>query len=217
MYNNTSYEEYMINVLGYTPRGMQDTFTTNDYYIMQTNNSCVNNCRMDEIDDLYPDMYKKVYPIVCKECNTNTMPITREILEQMTDNVLNQIEINLKIQTNVKMETIKETNTNSRLSMGSARGQETNLRTQELNQRSKQTNLQEKAANLIQDETNNRSDSEDRSWKNNTLRDLIKILILRELIDRGRFPNKPPFFPPRPPMQGTRPPFSGGNRTPYFN
>lgn len=173
MYNNTSYEEYMRSVLGYTPNCMQDTFATNDYYIMQNNNDSMNNSNLNE---MFPDMYKKVYPLVCKECSMNTMPVTNEILEQMTDNVLNQIDIDLKIQTNVKIETRKEDLKNGRM--------------QEINSR-----------------------REDRAPQNNVLRDLIKILILRELLDR--FPNRPPHST-RPPMPGPgpRPPFPGG-RPPF--
>ncbi len=167
---NTSYEEYMRTVLGYTPNCMQDTFTNNDYYIMQPNNNRMQDC---DFEDLYPDMYKKVYPLVCNECNTNNMPITQETLEQMTDNVLRKIEVDLKIQTNVKIETRKDDTKPS-----NARMQETNTK------------------------------REDRAPQNNVLRDLIKILILRELIDRGRFPNRP-HFPQRPPMPGPRPPFPG--------
>ena len=147
MYNNISYEEYMQQVLGYTPRNMQDTFSTNDYYIMQTNNTIeMNN------------------PKVCNECSKNTMPITNEILEQMTDNVFNAIDVDLKIETNVKIDTRKD---NSR-------------------------------------------QGEDRQQRrrNNTLRDLIKILILNQIL--GGFPIRPP-FPGRPPMP-PRPPFPGGPR-----
>ncbi len=185
MYNSTQYEEYMRTVLGYTPNYIKDNFVSNDYYIMQTNNSM--------LDDLYPDMYKKVYPLVCNECNKNNMPITREILEQMTDNVLNQIEIDLKIETNVKIETRKEETKN------------VNQRNQSLNSRQKDVNLEE-------------TNIEDRSRRNSTLRDLIKILILRELLNNGRFPNRPPHFPgnpQRPPIPGPHPPFQGGNRPPF--
>lgn len=178
---NTSYEEYMQTVLGYTPNCMQNTMYSNDYYIVQTNNSI--------LDELYPEMYKKIYPLICKQCNTNTMPVTKEILEQMTDNVLSQIEIDLKIQTNVKIETRKEDVKN------------TSQRNQTSNARQKDINIEE-------------IDREDRNRRNNTLRDLIKILIIRELLDRGH-QNKPPHFPTRPPMQGGRPPFQGGNRPPF--
>lgn len=176
MYNNISYEEYMKEVLGYKPIGMQDTFSTNDYYIMQTNNS--GGMRNFNEEKLYPDIYKKVYPLVCQECNRNTMPVTNEILEQMTDNVYNSINIDLKIETNVKMDARKD-NANSR-------------------------------------------QQEDRQTlrNNNTLRDLIKILILNQLLGGGHsnrprppFPERPPMpGPGRPPMPGPRPPFPGGPR-----
>ena len=50
---------------------------------------------------------------------------------------------------------------------------------------------------------------ENRQFRNRTLQDLIRILIIRELLGRpGNFPgNRPPSRPPRPPM---RPPFPGG-------
>ena len=162
MYNNISYEEYMQQVLGYTPRNMQDTFSTNDYYIMQTNNTIeMNN---PNVEELYPDIFKKLYPLVCNECSKNTMPITNEILEQMTDNVFNAIDVDLKIETNVKIDTRKD-----------------NLRQGEDRQQRR---------------------------RNNTLRDLIKILILNQIL--GGFPIRPP-FPGRPPMP-PRPPFPGGPR-----
>lgn len=173
---DSSYEEYMRSVLGYTPSCMQDTFVSDDYYIMQNDDSRMNVSNMEE---LYPDIYKRVYPLVCQECNTNTMPMTREVLERMTDNVLNRIEVDLKIQTNVKVETRKEDMKGS------------NVRTQESTTR-----------------------QEDRApRRNDTLRDLIRILILREIIGE-RFPIRPPFRP-RPPMPGPgRPPFPGG-RPPF--
>ncbi len=164
--NNMPYEEYMRTVLGYTPYSRQDNFCcTNDYYISQDTSNQMND---NALEELYPDVYKKIYPLVCKQCNTNTMPITQEILEQIVDNVYNSIEIDLKIETNTKVQV------------------NTNIRQQE--NRTRQSN--------------------------NTLRDLIKILILKELIDRGRFPGRPP----RPPMPGPgpRPPFPGEGPRPPF-
>ena len=46
--------------------------------------------------------------------------------------------------------------------------------------------------------------------RNFLLRDLIKILILRELL-KNRRPNRPPFPPGRPPMPPPRPPMGPGN------
>ena len=49
---------------------------------------------------------------------------------------------------------------------------------------------------------------EDRQFRNKGLQDLIRILLIRELLGRpGRPGNRPPMPPPRPPM---RPPFPPG-------
>lgn len=95
-----SYESYMREVLNYTPNYMQDLYSGNNYYAIQQNNIYRNK---SDLENLYPDTYRKVYPLVCEECNNNTMPITEEILEQMVDNICKSIEIDLKIETNTKM------------------------------------------------------------------------------------------------------------------
>lgn len=148
MYDETPYEEYMRSVLGYKPMCCDtNIYSNNDYYIMPMSNMQINN---NELEELYPEIYKRVYPLVCNECNNIVMPLKREVLEQMTENVYKSIEIDLKI------------------------------------------------------ETKNVSKQEDRqvSANNNFLRDLIRILILQQIIGGG---NRPP-VPPRPP----RPPFPGG-------
>lgn len=161
MYNNTSYEDYMRNVLGYSANNcMEDTYRSNNCYEMPNNNFQTNN----ELESLYPDIYRVVYPLVCNECNMNTMPITEECIEKMIDNVYKSIEVDLKLETNVKVEFRKDNrNTNSR--------------------------------QMEDRETRQRRD-------NRFLRDLIRILILRELLQRG---NRP----------GGHPPFPGGGRLPF--
>lgn len=148
---NTSYEEYMRTVLGYTPSTMQDVYTMNDYYPRQNNNNY-------DIQEMYPDIYKRIYPLVCNECSSNKMPITQENLEQMTDNIYNQIVIDLKIHT---------------------------------------------TADSRKDNTKNQKQEDRNDPRNRTLRDLIKILILNELLKGGGiFPGRPPFPRPRPPFPG---------------
>ncbi len=99
MYDETVYEEYMRNVLGYMPTyRTESVYAPNDYYIMQTRNDFVVE-ENSKCEELYPDIYRKLYPLVCNECqNTNTQ-ITKEILEKMTENVYKAIEIDLKIET----------------------------------------------------------------------------------------------------------------------
>ena len=61
---------------------------------------------------------------------------------------------------------------------------------------------------------NRGEDRQFRPIRNRTLRDLIRILIIRELLGRPGFPgNRPPMRPPfpgRPPRPPMRPPFPGG-------
>lgn len=166
MYNNTTYEDYMRSVLGYIPNNcIQDTYQINNFNTF-SNDDFQNNSKIEE---LYPDIYRVVYPIVCRECNMNTMPITEECIEKMTDNVYKSIEVDLKLNTNVNIEFRKSDNRNA-------------------------SNRQ----------IENR---EDRQRNNNFLRDLIKILILRELLKGDNKPGQRPPFPGiRPPFPGPRPP-----------
>lgn len=149
---NTMYEDYMRSVLGYTPNRMQDTYVMEDYY--SNNNFNPNN----NLELMYPDLYKKIYPLVCKECKNLTSPLTEDVLENMTNNVYNSIEIDFKFETSTKVEVKRE--------------------------ESKNNNMRE-------------TESRQRRPQNDILRDLIRILILRELLGRDHI--RPP-FPRRRPM-----------------
>lgn len=162
MHNNMSYEEYMKTVLGYQPMCMQDTYGLQDYYVMPTCQQCYNEPIADaqELEELYPEAYLKVYPTVCKVCSQCTSRVNSEILEKMTNEVYDTVYV-VEVRKDEKRETRQ---------------------------------------------------------RDNVLRDLIKILILRELLGHGipprpRPPRPRPPFPgpgPRPPMP-PRPPFPGIN------
>ena len=141
MYNN-SYEEYMRTVLGYTPNNMNDIYR-NDYYY---NEPTVASFRNSDLENMYPSIYKTVYPLVCDQCaNIVDTNITAKQLDELTDTIIASINIELKIET-----------------------------------KSSQTR-------------------EDRAQRQNDfLRDLIKILIIRQLLSRPQRPNfRPgPFVPP---------------------
>lgn len=156
MYNESPYEEYMRSVLGYMPNNM---YCSTDCCMMPESEDCAR--QNAECEMLYPDIYRRVYPLVCRECQNVSMPMTSQMLEQMTDNVLKVIEIELKIE--VK---------------------------------------------------NVRQEDRQQGRRNDFLRDLIQILILREIIGGGGFPIRP--RPPRPPFPGPgpRPPFPGGPMRP---
>lgn len=151
-----SYEDYMRDVLGYPRENSIPTYN-NIQQIRRTENS--------EIEKLYPEIYKTVYPMVCKACNQYNGEMTEEFVEKLT----NEVYSNLEAEQDFRGETSKV--------------------------QSKSTNLKNEVKK--EDETRQRR-------PNNTLRDLIRILIIRELLGLPHRPGRPPFPGgpgPRPPMR----------------
>ena len=141
MYNET-YQEYIRSILGYpTTKNFENTY---NYSYMQNDNI--------DIEKYYPEIYKLINPMICKKCNENNLPITKELIENMTNDIYfaiesdNQININITLQNN-----LKQTNSIGKPII-------------------KQTNNEEKES------------SNQRVIKNPTLRDLIKILIINAII-----------------------------------
>lgn len=229
LYNN--YEEYMRNVLGhsYTPGNTYEQFDNNYYsYDKFDHNNChncnpYNNCpncmnynftnrntqytnsynTPSNIEQMYPDLYKLINPMVCDMCDKNNQPITEDLVEQMInniyDNVVNRVEIQNVINLNIEtrdMSTFKETRdteagTSKNDCVSCSRINNANNRS--LNNSSvinSKTKENEKS-------TENRSPLQSsRPRRNRLLQDLIRILILNELSRR----NRPPFRPGPGPM-----------------
>lgn len=191
------YEDYLQNFWDYPTNGYQNTYDqysdncgygcnmNRNYYEYDYNyspyrqnmnyqNRGISNTHMEE---LYPEIYKVVYPMVKKVCSNNNRTITNELIEQMTEEVYSNVEANNGVELNITLS-------------NNVRGEKTNT------QNSKQ---------------------EDRGpSRNNGLMDIIKILILRELIGRpcnghNCRPGPRPPIPPMPPM----PPYP--QRPPYIN
>ena len=203
MYYN-DYEDYMRSVLGYnnTNANMPNMYNS-DYYMpnrmqavmptYQNENTAMQ--MQDNIEDLYPDIYKIVNPIVCRVCQNNDKPITNDSIEQMITEVYNSIEADDINIVNINVET------------GNIGNTEVNNRSVE-NRENKNT----------QDKRDSRPAEEKRQRRPNNplLRDLIRILILNRLFGRNRPGNRPPVRPPFPGtgMQGMppmRPRYTGVN------
>lgn len=187
---NSVYENYMRSVLGYEPVNFNyrntyehDCFEDIDY----TNHTMFQQTNDNLLEDCYPDIYKLVYPMVQKTCMQNRRNISNELIEEMTD------EIYFAIEDDNLNRGIEQRKTNSTENCST-----TNQKTDN---------------KFVANVQNNRSIENSQEGKrqiarNSSLRDLIKILILRELIDRPGFrprPPRPPFPPgqnqPRPPMR----------------
>ena len=189
MYNN-SYEEYIRSILEYSNQ------TNNPYanYNFQSEYDNAQFPQVQELENCYPEIYKIVYPMITKICNNCETPITRDTIERMTDEIYSAVESNNEINININLgnemrQDEKNRNTNNRSNV-----------TQEAKKELKESAIQEKMSM--------ENSRENRQFRNRDLRDLIQILIIRELLGRPGFPRQR--TPMRPPMSPMRTPFSGG-------
>lgn len=193
-----SYEEYMNNLLGKSMLNQKEVPIENNIVInteignIEENNSNndVDTYNLDnnKFETFYPDIYKIVYPMVCKRCLEVNEEITEKLVEGITNEIYEVIE-----KDEIYEENREIVSQNSYTSFRNSR----NYR-----------NIPKIEENRIQRETRQR---------NFLLNDLIRILVLRELIGSGRrlprpnpprppMPPRPGEFPPPPPRPGARPP-----------
>lgn len=193
-----AYDEYMRNVLGYgcspdyrSPYAMmpQDLYGINTYMPNEFQNSQIMN---EELEECYPEIYKVVYPIVQKVCMKNTKPLNKRAIDDMVDDIYMNLETNDSININVNVGNTSKINSIS-------------------SDRENRTTVASSSRPEVKTETRDaRGDSRQKETRqrNFLLYDLIRILVLRELIGRPDRPNnRPPQRPPvRPPYPGGRPP-----------
>lgn len=187
-----NYEDYMRQVLGY-PINDPNIYETYDYRNENTysSNQVQNNLTEAEMKALYPDSYNIIYPLVSKACEANNEPISKSVVDKMTDDVYKLVERNETV-VNIKIEA--QNRENSRVS-----------------------SRQEMKRELTPKRTPIKTETRETRQPNNPLlRDLIKILILQRLFGGGAItpPRPMPPRPPFPPVGPGRPPFPGG-RPPY--
>ncbi len=194
MYNE-SYDEYIRNILGYPNYNNQ--YSTQDYYTNYNNlygENYDNSFRQEEnrgaeLEDWYPEIYKIVYPMVKKTCRGLEGKITKEKIVQIEEELYSNIEGNDEIYLNI--------NLNNEVNRNEIKPDKSNTRN-------------ETGKDKIETRYCN-------NCNNKGLKDIIRILLLREILGRPNKPNnRPPFpIPPRPrppffPNGPVRPPFPRG-------
>lgn len=181
MYEN-DYEEYMRSVLGYP--------NNNNTYHQPTSFPYRNTINEINYDDLYPDIYKILKPMIKKICdNPNYRSITNETLEAMTTEIYNNIESDINL-VNINITTSPNS---SELTREAEKSKNINNNTRNT------VNANKVSSSSNKEETR-------QCCGNPTLRDLIKILILNQLVNNNaNRPPRPP-VPPRPPIM-PYPPF----------
>ena len=181
MYNET-YDDYIRSILGYPARNQFNQFNQGqqEYHGYQEYRNPTFNTNINisgnnvELENSYPEIYKIVYPMITKKCeNVRESNITKDDIENMTDEIYYALESKNETQVNIKKR--------PEVKVSETTGEKRQL--------------------------------------NGGLRDLIQILLIRELLNRRRPPFRPPMPNPpgpgpRPPM---RPPFGPGPGRPPFN
>lgn len=189
-----NYEDYMRNVLGYPVNNMPNTYEVyQDYSMPMYESPIYSEQYSEEIMGLYPEIYTIINPMVEKICQSNTKPITKELLDKMTEEIYLNLESDPSTENvvNIRVSTAKDSNSS-----------------QTTKETSKSTDLKShsRSSGKEEDSRETREEKGRRAPNNSILQDLIRILILNQLL-------RPPFPPnrPRPP----RPPFPGpGGSTP---
>lgn len=183
------YEEYMQNLFGgnyypyldtynnfsrntnySNPINPYDNFYNYEYFIpYNSTNTSIQSINSD-LENLYPEIYKIIYPMVKKACNQLKRAIDEDLINELTEEIYSNIETDNIINLNINVD----------------------------NSFNRKTSENHKENRTI----------ENRQSSNPLLRDLIRILLIRELL--GRPGNRPPFPPspppPNPPFPGPRPP-----------
>lgn len=130
-------------------------------YPMQPVTNFRNNETDKNLEACYPEIYKVVYPMVNKACMTNSRPVTPELIDELTDEIYSSLETdNNGINININLSNEVQ-NQNS--------GNRTNT-----------TSTQTTAKKQV--ENRGESRREDRQFRNRGLQDLIRILLIRELL-----------------------------------
>lgn len=222
--NYQNYEDYMRQVLGYSSNDpiIYEPYDYRNYGNTYYSDQYASNLSEEEMQQFYPEIYHLLNPMVCKICDSNTQPITRELIEIMTDEIYNAMEDNttvVNVRVDAKKEEQRNRNQNTEIRRLENRTEKENTRP-ELDRGNKLTRdnreiigSKDNSGNMEdRQKQENRETRQDRRISNPTLRDLIKILILNRLLRKNR-PHRPrPPFPPHggPGMPPPRPPYPGG-------
>lgn len=178
MFNN-DYENYMKTVLGYPVNDTYNMYDTNSN--IYSNNSYfpyrATDVNYNRYEKFYPEIYNILKPIVTKICDTpNRIDFSDDDLNTMVDEIYSNIEQDIDV-INVNINTTKEAEQNN------------------------SNNVSRNSFKSSRIEARNKEDTRKKCCANPTLKDLIKIMLIQELMQNN---NKPP----RPPMPGPNPGFN---------
>lgn len=208
MYNET-YDDYIRSILGYPARNQFEQYNQEmpEYQNYQEYRNPTFNTNINisgnnvELENSYPEIYKIVYPMVTKKCeNVRSETFSKSDIENMTDEIYYALEEKQEKRINI--------NLTNNMSSTKAQNSSAVSTSAKVENKRPDVKISQKAI-----------ENSEKRQINNGLRDLIQILLIRELLNRQRPPFRPPMPNPpgpgpRPPM---RPPFRPGPGRPPFN
>lgn len=168
-----NYDDYMRSSFGFSgmnsqmgmPMGMQNTCCSNmncpNMGMTPFSNMASNPMWQDssDLERMYPDSYRVIYPMVVSACASVTMPVTEDMISRMTDDIYDRAVADgrISIDINVEVETRDDRDDKDDRQMM------------------------------------NRPPRRPRPRRNRFLNDFIRVLLLRELLERRRRPGFPRF------------------------
>ena len=170
-YNQMPHSQYISgtpnNMLGnYNMQQVQGGMMGNGQMFM--NSPCFpnNNMPVQNLNNLYPSIYRILNPVVSKVTTNTNQPITEELLNNMTDTVFNIVEGQIDLPSEDMQNNENQSNLTSNASSNSSQNRNSEISRQ--NSQNTQT-------------SKTRCNSND-----SLLKDLIKILIIKELLFKNQ-------------------------------
>ena len=108
--NYQSYDEYMRSVMGYPNMrtsmnqpmnmGMMNTTGMNAGMNMGMNMDT----NTEDLERMYPETYRIIFPMVCFACDNLRSPVTEETVDMMTDDIYDRVEADGRINIDISVE-----------------------------------------------------------------------------------------------------------------
>lgn len=152
------------------PNNMSNNMQSSNQ-MLQNSGMLQNGMHVQNLNNLYPSIYRILNPVVSRVVSNNNQHISEDLLNNMTDTVFNIVEG----QIDFGDDQVQRNSQNESQSSSSSSSQSSNTN----NNSSRSTEMRTSQSNSQTSFRNNRNDS--------LLRDLIKILIIKELLSRNQF------------------------------
>lgn len=168
MYPKESVNDYIKSILGYP--------NNNNLYINENKIDYLDSKeeKNQELENYYPEIYKKIYPMILKKCKNLTVHITEDLINKITDEIYNTVGTNNEISLNINIQNSSINNINeNRKSIRNRNSMESYIENRKISRQPVRKEIE-------------RDEKANRNVINSTLKDLIKILVIRELLERPK-------------------------------